>query len=138
MPRGRPRKNPLPEQKKIIERPYQSPDELKGKMQEYFSNCADEDIFTDEAGMRIFLDVGHESYRSYQEDPAYEKVFDWCQDMRESWAARQLAANPRSAQAFLNILKQAANGGWRDRTTDKEDKVIEIRAAGVGGMEAFK
>ena len=136
MPRGRPRKNPLPE--KVIERPYKTPEELKGKMQEYFSDCGADDVFPDEAGMRIFLDIGHESYRSYQEDPAFEKVFDWCQDMRESWAARQLAANPRSAQAFLNILKQAANGGWRDRTTDKEDKVIEIRAAGVGGTEAFK
>ena len=122
------------------DRPYRSPDELKDKMQEYFRTCEKEEecVFPDEAGMRIFLGLGHKSYQSYMEDPAYELVFDWAQDMRESWAARGLAANPRNAQAFLNILKQAANGGWVDRKTDKEDKVIEIRAAGVGGVEAFK
>ena len=122
------------------DRPYRSPEELKSKMEEYFIKCeqVEENAFPDEAGMRIFLGLGHRSYQSYMEDPAYELVFDWAQDMRESWAARSLASNPRNAQAFLNILKQAANGGWVDRKTDKEDKVIEIRAAGVGGIEAFK
>lgn len=121
-------------------RPYRTPEELKAKMEEYFIKCEaeEEGAFPDEAGMRIFLELGHKSYQSYLEDPAYELVFDWAQDMRESWAARNLAANPRNAQAFLNILKQSANGGWVDRKTDKEDKVIEIRAAGVGGVEAFR
>ena len=122
-----------------LSRPYRTPEELRKKMGEYFAWCIeDDDVFPDEAGMRIFLDLGHKSYQSYMEDPAYELVFDWAQDMRESWAARSLAKNPRNAQAFLNILKQSANGGWVDRKTDKEDKVIEIRAAGVGGIEAFK
>ena len=123
-----------------IARPYRTPEELKTKMEEYFIKCEaeEEGAFPDEAGMRIFLELGHKSYQSYLEDPAYELVFDWAQDMRESWAARNLAANPRNAQAFLNILKQSANGGWVDRKTDKEDKVIEIRAAGVGGVEAFR
>lgn len=94
--------------------------------------------FPDEAGMRIHLDLSHESYRAYQEDPDYEKVFNWAQDMRESWAARRLAADPRSAQAFLNILKQAGNGGWVDRKTDTGDKTLAIKIAGVGGEEAFK
>lgn len=94
--------------------------------------------FPDEAGMRIHLDLSHESYRSYQEDPDYEKVFNWAQDMRESWAARRLAADPRSAQAFLNILKQAGNGGWVDRKTDTGDKSLTLKVAGVGGMEAFQ
>jgi hypothetical protein len=121
-------------------RPYHTPEELKAKMEEYFIKCEaeEEGAFPDEAGMRIFLELGHKSYQSYLEDPAYELVFDWAQDMRESWAARNLAANPRNAQAFLNILKQSATGGWVDRKTDKEDKVIEIRAAGVGGVEAFR
>ena len=108
-------------------------------MEEYFRQCKeDDDVFPDKAGMRIFLGLGHRSYNSYMEDPDYELVFDWAQDMRESWGARGLAKNPRNAQAFLNILKQSENGGWVDRKTDKEDKVIEIRAAGVGGVEAFK
>jgi hypothetical protein len=121
------------------DRPYRTPEELKAKMQKYFQECKEEDdVFPDEAGMRIFLGLGHRSYQSYIEDPEYELVIDWAQDMRESWASRGLASNPRNAQAFLNILKQDANGGWVDRRTDKEDKVIEIRAAGVGGVEAFK
>jgi hypothetical protein len=120
------------------DRPYRTPEELQAKMQEFFDIREGGDAFPSEAGMRIFLGLGHKSWNSYVEDPAYELVFDWAQDMREDWASRKLAENPRSAQAYLNILKQPSNGGWIDRKTDKEDKVIEIRAAGVGGPEAFK
>ena len=136
-PRGRPRKTPPPEEK-TIPRPYKSADELKEKMQEYFTDCDVDGVFPDEAGMRIYLDLGHESYRSYMDDKDYEKVFDWAMDMRESWAARRLAAEPRSAQAFLNILKQTSNGGWVDRKTDKGDNTLSLKIAGVGGEEAFK
>ena len=94
--------------------------------------------FPDEAGLRIHLDLSHESYQAYREDPDYNKVFDWAQDMRESWAARRLAADPKSAQAFLNILKQGENGGWVDRKTDTGDKSLTLKVAGVGGMEAFQ
>ena len=94
--------------------------------------------FPDEAGMRIFLNLSHESYRSYLEDPTYEKVFNWAQDMRESWAARRLAADPRAAQAYLNILKQSSNGGWVDRKAEKADNTLKIKIADVGGEEAFQ
>ena len=111
---------------------------LEKEYQAIAQKVIDGACFPDEAGMRIHLNLSHESYLSYLDDPQFEKVFNWAQDMRESWAARGLASNPRNAQAFLNILKQEGNGGWVDRKTDKEDKVIEIRAAGVGGVEAFK
>ena len=94
--------------------------------------------FPDEAGLRIHLDLSHESYRSYQEDPDYEKVFNWAQDMRESWAARRMAADPKSSSSYLAILKQSGNGGWVDRKTDTGDKTLAIKIAGVGGEEAFK
>ena len=94
--------------------------------------------FPDEAGMRIHLNLSHESYKSYLEDPAFEKVFNWAQDRRESWAARRLASEPRAAQAYLNILKQAGNGGWVDRKTEKNDSVLSVRIADVGGEEAFQ
>ena len=113
----------------------------KGLQKEYQNLAAmvmSSSVFPDEAGMRIHLDLSHESYKSYQEDPDYEKVFNWAQDMRESWAARRLAADPRSAQAFLNILKQAGNGGWVDRKTDTGDKSLTLKVAGVGGVEAFQ
>lgn len=113
-------------------------DGLQREYQSLADTVLNSAVFPDEAGMRIHLDLSHESYRSYQEDPDYEKVFNWAQDMRESWAARRLAADPRSAQAFLNILKQAGNGGWVDRKTDTGDKSLSIKIAGVGGEEAFK
>ena len=121
-------------------RPYRTPQELKKRMAEYFRYCQGEmgGVFPDEAGMRIYLDLGHTSYRSYLDDPEYELVFDWAQDMRESWASRRLADDPRSAQAYLNILKQPGNGGWVDRRTDTGTKELEIKVAGVGGVEAFK
>ena len=110
---------------------------LQKEYQALASQILNSACFPDEAGMRIHLDLSHESYRSYQEDADYEKVFNWAQDMRESWAARRLAADPRSAQAFLNILKQSANGGWVDRKTDSGERTLTIKADGVGGMEAF-
>lgn len=94
--------------------------------------------FPDEAGLRIHLDLSHESYRSYMEDPDYEKVFNWAQDMRESWAARRMAADPKSSSSYLAILKQSGNGGWVDRKTDTGDKSLTLKVAGVGGMEAFQ
>ena len=94
--------------------------------------------FPDEAGMRIHLKLSHESYLSYLTDPQYEKVFNWAQDMRESWAARRLAAEPRAAQAYLNILKQSGNGGWVDRKAEKADNTLKIKIADVGGEEAFQ
>lgn len=93
--------------------------------------------FPDEAGLRIHLDLSHESYRSYQEDPDYEKVFNWAQDMRESWAARRMAADPKSSSSYLAILKQSGNGGWVDRKTDTDNKTLTLKVAGVGGEEAF-
>ena len=93
--------------------------------------------FPDEAGMRIHLNLSHESYQSYLDDPQFEKVFNWAQDMRESWAARRLASEPRAAQAYLNILKQSSNGGWVDRKAEKADNTLHVKIAGVGGEEAF-
>jgi hypothetical protein len=94
--------------------------------------------FPDEAGMRIHLNLSHDSYLSYLNDPQFEKVFNWAQDMRESWAARRLASEPRAAQAYLNILKQSGNGGWVDRKAEKADNTLQIRIADVGGEEAFQ
>lgn len=96
------------------------------------------EVFPDEAGMRIALQLSHETYLGYKEDPAYKKVFDWAMDMRESWLARRLAAEPKMAQAYLNALKQPANGGWVDRRTDTGDKTIGVKILDVGGEEAFK
>ena len=94
--------------------------------------------FTDEAGMRIALRLSHETYLGYKEDPEFRRAFDWAMDMRESWLARRLAAEPKMAQAYLNALKQPANGGWVDRRTDTGDKTLGVKIIGVGGEDAFK
>ena len=88
--------------------------------------------------MRIYLKLSHESYNAYREDQAYHKVFDWAMDMRESWLARRLALEPKMAQAYLNALKQPANGGWVDRRADTGDKTLKLKIDGVGGEEAFR
>lgn len=120
--------------------PFKTPDALWRKMKEYFEHCEQENdgagVFPDEAGMRIFLKLGHESYRSYREDPEYQKVFDWAMDMRESWLARRLASEPRMSQAYLNALKQPSNGGWVDRKADTGDKTLRLKLDGIGGEEA--
>ena len=134
---------PLPgEEKRKVARPYKSPQILFGRMEDYFEACKLEadgaGVFPDEAGMRIFLKLSHESYNAYREDPAYQKVFDWAQDMRESWLARRLALEPKMAQAYLNALKQPANGGWVDRRADTGDKTLKLKIDGVGGEAAFQ
>ena len=96
-----------------------------------------EGVFPDEAGMRMYLGLTHEMYKAYKDDRTFEAVFNWAQDMRESWAARRLAAEPRAAQAYLNILKQSSNGGWVDRKAEKADNTLHVKIAGVGGEEAF-
>ncbi len=160
--------------------PYQAPEELRAKMQEYFDLCqgdgsddwkaileefatlaqtmkdhptwsnhrssferiaakiSTDGVFPDEAGMRMYLGLTHEMYKAYKDDRSFEAVFNWAQDMRESWAARRMAADPKSAQAYLAILKQPGNGGWVDRKPDKGDSTLVVKAAGVGGVSAFK
>ena len=134
---------PLPGEEPVqrtISRPYRTATELKNKMKTYFAQCESErdgnGVFPDEAGMRIFLRLDHASYQDYKEDPAFAKVFDWAMDMRESWLARRLALDPKMAQAYLNALKQPANGGWVDRRTDTGDKTLRLNIAGIGGKEA--
>jgi len=95
-------------------------------------------VFPDEAGMRTYLGLTHELYKAYKDSPDFEPVFNWAQDMRESWAARRMAADPKSSSAYLAILKQPGNGGWVDRKQDKGDSTLVIKAAGVGGVNAFK
>jgi len=95
-------------------------------------------VFPDEAGMRIQLGLTHSAYQEYKEDPAYEAVFDWAQDMRECWAARRLANDPKSFSTYMAILKQPGNGGWTDKKMETKDDTLHVKADGVGGMRAFK
>jgi hypothetical protein len=138
MPRGRPRK--IPEGATAADlRAYRTPAELKKKMQAYFDSCREDgDVFPDEAGMRIYLNLTKEEYQEYLDDKTFNRVTDWAEAIRESWAARGMANNPRNAAAFLAILKQPANGGWVDRRPDKGGKRLIIDTSGVGGDEAFR
>lgn len=108
------------------------------KFREIIMKASTGDVFPDEAGMRIFLGMDHETYRSYKTDPEYNAVMNWAQDMRESWASRRMAAEPKAANAFLNILRQEANGGWVSQKAESNEKTLHVKAEGVGGVEAFK
>ena len=110
----------------------------KSSYERIAAKLRNEDVFPDEAGMRNYLGLTHEMYRAYKESPDFEAVFSRAQDMRESWAARKLAADPKAAQAYLNILKQPGNGGWVDRKVDSGDKTLVVKTSGVGGVSAFK
>ena len=39
---------------------------------------------------------------------------------------------------IMLYLKQPGNGGWVDRKQDKGDSTLVVKAAGVGGVSAFK
>lgn len=118
-------------------RPYPNPTALQRAMQGYFDDCRDNgNIPPDVAGMRLFLKLSHASYDAYREDPKCAWVFEWAQDMRESWYARAMLTDPKLTSACMNALKQPENGGWTDRRADNADKTLRLKLDGIGGAEA--
>lgn len=123
---------------------YNTPAKLWEGVQEYLTICKEEgDVFPDMAGMRRYLDLSKGAlermcYGDSKEAKAYRRVLEAAQDERESWLARRMATEPRSAQGCMNNLKQPQNGGYIDRPTDSGKVEIVINSAGVGGEAAFK
>ena len=110
---------------------------LTNKIEEYFQICQEDNIFPDEAGMIIFLDISSKTYERYAKDEELSEPIARARDRRESWLVRRMTGEPKLAQGCLNALKQPKNGGYVDRATDSEGKELTINLVGVGA-EAFK
>lgn len=122
---------------------YNTPEKLRMGVDRYFSDCENEGIFPDFTGMKIALKLTKKKIdemlsENNPEQEGYQRVFEEAQDRRESWLARRMVTEPKTANGCMNALKQEKNGGYMDKSAEKPLQPIRIEIAGVGGMSAFE
>lgn len=136
-------------------RKFGTPADLKKAVDAYFKKCEEEGEFPAEPGMLIFLGIGRTAYDAYcgrtdtsevenlpkfsdADKFGYKAVFEEAALKREDWLAKKMAADGKGANGYMNLLKQKANGSYKDRPADDESKAITINLIGVGGEGNFK
>lgn len=122
---------------------YNTPKTLRLAVEKYFSACEEAGVFPDFAGMKDTLKLSQKDIDNMicKENPDHEEylyIFEVARDRRESWLARRMVTEPKSANGCMNALKQEKNGGYMDKSADKPLQPIKIEIAGVGGMKAFE
>lgn len=126
------------------ERKYKTAKELEKKIEEYF-NTPVESGFHSYPGMLLYLDISEDTEMRLRlsKDRKYK---DFADVLKKAAARRQeelsrIGLEDRNKSVFsMFLLKQATNGGLRDRPKDDDDgpKEINITINGVGAGEAFK
>lgn len=121
---------------------YNQPKQLRQAVDKYFAACEEAGIFPDFAGMKTELrltdkDIERLLNKDNPDVEAYQYIFECARDRRESWLTRRMVAEPKAANGCMNALKQEKNGGYMDKSTDKQQQPIKIEISGVGGMSAF-
>ena len=128
----------------MFERKYKTAKDLEKKIEEYF-NTPVESGFHSYPGMLLFLDISEDTEMRLRlsKDSKYK---DFADVLKKAAARRQeelsrIGLEDRNKSVFaMFLLKQATNGGLRDRPKDDDDgpKEINITINGVGAGEAFK
>lgn len=126
------------------ERKYKTAKELKEKIDEYFNTPIDTG-FHSYPGMLLFLDISEDTEMRLRLSKD-RKDKDFADVLKKAAARRQeelsrIGLEDRNKSVFaMFLLKQATNGGLRDRPKDDDDgpKEINITINGVGAGEAFK
>lgn len=94
---------------------YKTAEDLQEAVNNYFLKCEEENVFPDNAGMRLFLDISQDTEERYLKQNDYAEVLKKAQDRRESWLTRRVMSdNAKTVTGAIFALKQAKNGGWRD------------------------
>lgn len=92
-----------------------TPAALAAAIDNYFLECEKENIFPDNAGMRIYLDISQDTEERYLKQNEYAEILKKAQDRRESWLTRRVMSdNAKTVTGAIFALKQAKNGGWKD------------------------
>ena len=117
-------------------RKFETPEDLAVAVEEYFDKCEAEDVFPDEAGMRIFLNAGYSTYYKWLKIPEYQEIFQRAQERRESFLVRRMVGEPKLAQGCLNALKQPKNGGYTDGRPEKGTGEVKVYIS-LKGCEDF-
>ena len=126
------------------ERKYKTAKELEKKIEEYF-NTPVESGFHSYPGMLLFLDISEDTEMRLRLSKD-SKDKDFADVLKKAAARRQeelsrIGLEDRNKSVFaMFLLKQATNGGLRDKPKDDDDgpKEINITINGVGAGEAFK
>lgn len=133
--------------KRSVGRPkkFETPDDFRKAVEKYIEDCKKDNIFPDEAGMRLAIKYSKrwadmmiseaENPETYKE---FREIFEYAKDNRESFLVRKMTSDNKAAQGCLNALKQAANGGYVDRPMDSGKIELNIKVDGIGGMDMFK
>lgn len=126
-------------------RKYETPQKLADAIEEYFEEMDEKGVFPDLAGMRLHLGISQATLNAYsngegEEAQAYRDVLEAAKDRRESWLARRMVTEPKSANGCMNALKQPANGGYIDKPMmDTGERKLTINLVNIaGGEDAFK
>ena len=137
-------------------RKFGTPADLERAIHAYEAKMAEKDEFPSEPGLLLYLGISKSAYRKYcnledvvsdKENPTrfsdsdklkYKEVFENAALVREDWLAKHMAHDGKGANGYMNLLKQSANGGYRDRPKDDDVKTLNINLTGVGGLECFK
>ena len=106
---------------------------LRRRIDEYFAQCEDENVFADYAGMRLFLRLKKKDIDDMC-DPAingekaydYQDLFEYARDRRESWLARKMVTDPKAATGCKASLAMPENGGYSDKAAENQDRKINI------------
>ena len=126
------------------ERKYKTAKELEDKIEEYFNTPVDTG-FHSYPGMLLFLDISEDTEMRLRlskdsKDKGFADVLKKAAARRQEELSR-IGLEDRNKSVFaMFLLKQATNGGLRDKPKDDDDgpKEINITINGVGAGETFK
>lgn len=119
-----------------------TPEEMEKKIEEYFNTPQE---FHSYPGMLLYLNITEDTELKYRlskesKDKAYSEILKKAAARRQEELSR-IGLSDRNKSVFaMFLLKQATNGGLRDKPKDDDDgpKEINITINGVKAGDAFK
>lgn len=119
-----------------------TPEEMEKKIDEYFNTSQE---FHSYPGMLLYLNITEDTELKYRlskesKDKAYSEILKKAAARRQEELSR-IGLSDRNKSVFaMFLLKQATNGGLRDKPKDDDDgpKEINITINGVKAGDAFK
>lgn len=119
-----------------------TPEEMEKKIDEYFNTPQE---FHSYPGMLLYLNITEDTELKYRlskesKDKAYAEILKKAAARRQEELSR-IGLSDRNKSVFaMFLLKQATNGGLRDKPKDDDDgpKEINITINGVKAGDAFK
>lgn len=116
-----------------------TPEQLRAKVDEFFSVCEENGTPPLLPRMLLYLKISRSTVANWTRESAeYAEVFEYAQLHREAFLLERMVSDNKLAQGCLNALKQAENGGYVDRPPDSGESKVTINLVGVGGTSAAK